>query len=69
MPAKLQVVGHGEHRPAQSNADEAGRNQNRRVVLVILASGDDDAVLEARVVDAAPEAPISPAPVEAAPAG
>jgi chemotaxis protein MotB len=38
-PARLTVIGLGEFRPAQSNATAAGRNANRRVVVVIL-SGD-----------------------------
>jgi chemotaxis protein MotB len=38
-PARLTVIGLGEFRPAQSNATAAGRNANRRVLIVIL-SGD-----------------------------
>lgn len=38
-PARLAVIGLGEHRPVQANLTEEGRNANRRVVLVIL-SGD-----------------------------
>lgn len=40
-PARLAVVGLGENRPAASNDTAAGRNANRRVLLVIL-SGDDN---------------------------
>jgi chemotaxis protein MotB len=36
-PARLSVIGFGEFRPAQSNDTAAGRNANRRVVIVILA--------------------------------
>ena len=36
-PARLTVIGLGEFRPAQSNATAAGRNANRRVLIVILA--------------------------------
>jgi chemotaxis protein MotB len=38
-PSRLSVIGFGEFRPAQSNDSAAGRNANRRVVVVIL-SGD-----------------------------
>jgi len=38
-PARLTVIGLGEFRPAQSNDTAAGRNANRRVLIVIL-SGD-----------------------------
>jgi chemotaxis protein MotB len=37
-PARLTVIGLGEHRPLKSNATAAGRSANRRVVLVILGS-------------------------------
>ncbi|HEY8539132.1 MAG TPA: OmpA family protein, partial [Steroidobacteraceae bacterium] len=37
-PARLAVVGLGEYRPAKSNDTPEGRNANRRVLLVILAS-------------------------------
>jgi chemotaxis protein MotB len=36
--SRLTVIGLGEHRPLKSNATAAGRNANRRVVLVILGS-------------------------------
>jgi chemotaxis protein MotB len=36
-PARLSVIGFGEFRPAQPNDTAAGRNTNRRVVIVILA--------------------------------
>jgi len=37
-PARLAVLGLGEFRPAASNTTAAGRNANRRVLLVILGS-------------------------------
>lgn len=37
-PSRLAVIGLGEFSPAQSNATPAGRNANRRVVIVILAA-------------------------------
>ena len=36
-PARLAVIGLGEHRPSQSNDTPEGRNANRRVLLVILS--------------------------------
>ena len=36
-PARLSVIGFGEFRPAQPNDTAAGRNTNRRVIIVILA--------------------------------
>jgi chemotaxis protein MotB len=33
---RLAVIGYGEHRPVQPNTTPAGRNANRRVVIVIL---------------------------------
>ena len=36
-PARLAVIGLGEHRPAQSNDTPEGRNANRRVLLVIMS--------------------------------
>lgn len=40
QPERLTAVGYGEHRPVASNASEAGRLQNRRVVIVIIANFD-----------------------------
>lgn len=36
-PARLAVIGLGEHRPAQGNDTAEGRNANRRVLVVILS--------------------------------
>ena len=36
-PGRLAMVGYGEFRPRADNSSEAGRNANRRVVLIILA--------------------------------
>jgi chemotaxis protein MotB len=36
-PSRLSVIGFGEYRPAEPNSTAAGRNANRRVVIVILA--------------------------------
>ena len=46
-PGRLAVVGFGEHQPVAENITEAGRNANRRVLLVIMAAPDGpDAVPE-----------------------
>ncbi|MCD9034006.1 flagellar motor protein MotD [Luteimonas sp. Y-2-2-4F] len=39
-PERLMLVGYGEYRPKADNASEAGRNANRRVVLMVLAAPD-----------------------------
>ncbi|OBS09798.1 flagellar motor protein MotD [Acidihalobacter prosperus] len=38
-PQRMAAVGYGQYRPVASNATAAGRSQNRRVDLVVLASG------------------------------
>jgi chemotaxis protein MotB len=35
-PARLVAAGYGEHEPVQSNAHEAGRQENRRIEIVLL---------------------------------
>jgi chemotaxis protein MotB len=35
-PQRLQLVGYGEYKPLQPNATPAGRNANRRVVLLVM---------------------------------
>ena len=37
-PDRLAVIGYGEQRPLKPNTTEAGRNANRRVVIVILST-------------------------------
>jgi len=53
-PSRLSVIGFGEFRPAQPNDTAAGRNANRRVVIVILSG--DGAPAPADAADAADEA-------------
>jgi chemotaxis protein MotB len=55
-PSRLAVIGLGEYRPAQPNSTPAGRNANRRVLLVILG------------VDQAPEGDPAEAITEGSPA-
>jgi chemotaxis protein MotB len=40
QPERLASLGYGEHRPIASNDSVAGRLQNRRVVIVVVASMD-----------------------------
>jgi len=46
-PTRLSVIGFGENRPAQSNDTAAGRDANRRVVIVILAGEGAPAPVDA----------------------
>lgn len=50
-PGRLAMVGYGEFRPRADNSTEAGRNANRRVVLIILADS---------AANLAPEPPAPP---------
>jgi chemotaxis protein MotB len=66
---RLAVIGLGENRPAASNATAAGRNANRRVLLVIL-SGDGNPegayATERGRNESPPPADIAPGPARAA---
>ncbi|HSR64120.1 MAG TPA: flagellar motor protein MotD [Xanthomonadaceae bacterium] len=57
-PSRLAVVGYGDQQPVADNATAAGRNANRRVLLVILAAPQSvDAVPDDRVAEAAARDP------------
>ena len=47
-PGRLAVVGYGQYQPVADNATPEGRNANRRVLLVILASPQGPDAIEER---------------------
>lgn len=47
-PNRMAAIGYGEHRPGADNATPEGRQKNRRVVLVVLASPDIERLLAIR---------------------
>ncbi|MDR7192537.1 flagellar motor protein MotD [Luteimonas terrae] len=63
-PERLVMVGYGEYRPKADNTSDAGRNANRRVVLMVLATQDTATAPRA----ASAPAPASPPPAPAYPA-
>ena len=65
-PARLAVVGYGEQRPVQSNDTPEGRNANRRVVVVILATEPANEVPGAQPKPAAAETVATAQPAMAA---
>ncbi len=64
-PERLVMVGYGEYRPKADNSEQAGRNANRRVVLMVLATPGTEG---ARPIGASPVAAVPSAPPHAAPA-
>lgn len=60
-PERLVMVGYGEYRPKAENDTDAGRNANRRVVLMVLATPDTGA-------PRGPQHPMAEPPVPAYPA-
>jgi chemotaxis protein MotB len=58
-PQRLAVIGYGEHRPRHPNDTEAGRNANRRVVIVILSNGVENAGGAANAAQESAAAPTS----------
>lgn len=61
QPWRLSMIGYGQFRPRADNASQAGRNANRRVVLVVLADGGQSPVPQDGL-----QAGVAPAPVPAA---
>lgn len=45
-PGRMSAVGYGEFKPVANNDTELGRQKNRRVILVVLASKDSRRTLE-----------------------
>ncbi len=45
-PERMAAIGYGEHRPVANNLTSAGRNKNRRVVVVVLSAADPRAFVE-----------------------
>lgn len=58
-PARMAATGYAEFRPVADNGTEEGRNQNRRVVLLILAGEDSRELLQQREAQRLPD--LSPA--------
>lgn len=70
-PRRMTVLGLAEYQPVADNVAEAGRNRNRRVVLVVMANPSDPALPSPLPAQAAgsiePAAPAAPAePAQAA---
>lgn len=63
-PRRMTVMGLSEYQPIDDNADEAGRNRNRRVVIVVLANPQHpqlpDLDTQATAEPVAPAEPIPP---------
>jgi chemotaxis protein MotB len=76
-PERLAMIGYGEFRPVADNATLEGRNANRRVLLIILASQDKSAMaqeLQAQDEPPTPEPtvinlPVMPQPISAIASG
>lgn len=43
-PARMAAVGFGEFRPAADNSTQVGRTKNRRVIIVVMAKREDQAI-------------------------
>jgi len=60
-PERLVMVGYGQYRPKAENTTDAGRNANRRVVLMVLATPDTGALRPPTPPAPAPSTPAYPA--------
>ena len=47
-PKRMQAIGYGQYRPIADNTTAAGRNENRRVNLVVLGEGDARLMMQQR---------------------
>lgn len=56
-PERLAMIGYGEFRPIDDNATQSGRNANRRVLLIILASEQGTEPAPVSLGSATPAAP------------
>ena len=65
-PQRLSMIGFGEYRPAQSNDTAAGRDANRRVIIVILAG--EGAPAPSDVASVSADTAATPADAAATPA-
>jgi len=66
VPERLAMIGYGEYRPVADNATVDGRNTNRRVLLVILASEEAMSETTTPLIADAPPTPSLPATAAAA---
>ncbi len=62
-PDRLSVIGFGENRPIMPNDTQAGRDANRRVVIVILSGDGKTSSEDTAAADIATEAAAANAPV------
>ena len=46
-PSRLAAIGYGAYRPLANNETAAGRNDNRRVAIVISRQGADNGIAKA----------------------
>ena len=47
-PKRMQAIGYGQYRPIADNTTREGRNENRRVNLVVLGEGDPRQIMQKR---------------------